>query len=93
MSSTPVIASEAKQSLSSLPSAFFVSFATGLLPLDDACSIGHALRGGRFGEFWRYRVGDFRMIAYAAAGDYTIVVKAIDILGNDTTKTVKVTVE
>jgi DNA modification methylase len=30
--------------------------------------------------------------AYAEPGDYTIVVKVIDILGNDTTKTVKVTV-
>ena len=30
--------------------------------------------------------------AYADPGDYTIVVKVIDILGNDTTKTVKVTV-
>ena len=31
--------------------------------------------------------------AYAEAGEYNIVVKVIDILGNDTTKTVKVTVE
>jgi DNA modification methylase len=30
---------------------------------------------------------------YADAGDYTVVVKVIDILGNDTTKTVKVTVK
>ena len=30
--------------------------------------------------------------AYAEAGEYTIVVKVIDILGNDTTKTVKVSV-
>ncbi len=30
--------------------------------------------------------------SYAEAGDYTIVVKVIDILGNDTTKTVKVRV-
>lgn len=29
---------------------------------------------------------------YAEAGEYTIVVKVIDILGNDTTKTVKVRV-
>jgi DNA modification methylase len=31
--------------------------------------------------------------AYADPGDYTVVVKVIDILGNDTTKTVKVTVK
>jgi hypothetical protein len=30
--------------------------------------------------------------AYDAPGAYTIVVKVIDILGNDTTKTLKVTV-
>jgi mRNA interferase RelE/StbE len=31
--------------------------------LDDARSIGQALTGGRFGELWRYRVGDYRVIA------------------------------
>jgi adenine-specific DNA-methyltransferase len=30
--------------------------------------------------------------AYAEPGDYTIVVKVIDILGNDTTKTMRVTI-
>jgi len=30
--------------------------------LDDPRSIGQALRGSRLGEFWRYRVGDFRLI-------------------------------
>ena len=30
---------------------------------------------------------------YDEPGDYTVVVKVIDILGNDTTKTVKVKVE
>ena len=32
-------------------------------PLDDARSIGQALKGDRFGEFWRYRIGDYRVIA------------------------------
>ena len=31
-------------------------------PLDDPRSIGSALRGGKFGEFWKYRVGDWRVI-------------------------------
>lgn len=31
--------------------------------LDDPRSIGQALKGDRFGEFWRYRVGDHRVIA------------------------------
>jgi mRNA interferase RelE/StbE len=30
--------------------------------LDNPRSIGKALQGARFGEFWRYRVGDFRLI-------------------------------
>ena len=31
--------------------------------LEDARSIGEALRGSRLGEFWKYRVGDYRIIA------------------------------
>lgn len=30
--------------------------------LDDPRSIGDALKGSRLGEFWRYRVGDYRII-------------------------------
>ena len=31
--------------------------------LDDPRSIGEALHGKKFGEFWKYRVGDIRIIA------------------------------
>lgn len=31
--------------------------------LDDPRSIGEALRGSRLGEFWKYRIGDYRVIA------------------------------
>jgi len=31
-------------------------------PLDHPRSIGQALHGARLGEFWKYRVGDFRLI-------------------------------
>ena len=31
--------------------------------LDDPRSIGEALRGKDFGDFWKYRVGDWRIIA------------------------------
>lgn len=31
--------------------------------LDDPRSIGQALKGSRLGEFWKYRVGDCRVIA------------------------------
>jgi mRNA interferase RelE/StbE len=30
--------------------------------LDNPRSIGKALHGVRFGEFWRYRLGDYRLI-------------------------------
>ena len=30
--------------------------------LDDPRSIGAALRGSKLGEFWKYRVGDYRII-------------------------------
>jgi hypothetical protein len=39
----------------------------------------------------RTRRSNWRSRTYALAGDYAIVVKVIDILGNDTTKTVNVT--
>jgi mRNA interferase RelE/StbE len=31
--------------------------------LDDPRSIGKTLHGSRLGEFWKYRVGDYRLIA------------------------------
>jgi mRNA interferase RelE/StbE len=34
-----------------------------LTHLDDPRSIGEALTGPRFGQLWKYRVGDYRLIA------------------------------
>lgn len=34
-----------------------------LARLDDPRSIGEALKGFRLGAFWKYRVGDYRIIA------------------------------
>ena len=31
--------------------------------LDDPRSIGEALKGARLGAFWKYRVGDWRVVA------------------------------
>jgi mRNA interferase RelE/StbE len=31
--------------------------------LDDPRSIGEALKGSKLGDFWKYRVGDFRIVA------------------------------
>lgn len=30
--------------------------------LDDPRAIGDALKGSRLGEFWKYRVGDYRIV-------------------------------
>jgi mRNA interferase RelE/StbE len=32
-------------------------------PLDDPRSLGEALKGSELGELWKYRVGDYRIIA------------------------------
>jgi mRNA interferase RelE/StbE len=41
-----------------------VTFLHGrLAALDDPRSIGEALKGSKLGEFWKYRVGDYRIIA------------------------------
>ena len=31
--------------------------------LDDPRSLGEALKGSKLGAFWKYRVGDYRLIA------------------------------
>lgn len=33
-----------------------------LATLEDPRSIGEALRGSELGEFWKYRIGDWRLI-------------------------------
>lgn len=33
-----------------------------LAPLENPRSIGQALQSSRLGEFWKYRVGDYRLI-------------------------------
>jgi len=34
-----------------------------LAPLDNPRSLGEALTGSKLGEYWKYRVGDYRIIA------------------------------
>jgi mRNA interferase RelE/StbE len=41
--------------------------------LDDPRVIGTSLKGKEFGDYWRYRIGDFRVVA-------SIVDKAVRIL-------------
>ena len=46
-------------------------------PLDDPRSIGEALKGSRLGEFWKYRVGDYRIISSIEDGALRILVVKI----------------
>ena len=39
-----------------------LKFLQRIAKLDDPRSIGEALHGSPLGEFWKYRVGDYRMI-------------------------------
>ena len=34
-----------------------------VISLKDPRSVGQALKGSKLGEFWKYRVGEFRIIA------------------------------
>lgn len=42
--------------------------------LDDPRSIGDALKGSTLGAFWKYRVGDYRIIASIEDGALRILV-------------------
>ncbi|NLV23335.1 MAG: type II toxin-antitoxin system RelE/ParE family toxin [Deltaproteobacteria bacterium] len=45
--------------------------------LDDPRSIGEALKGSKLGAFWKYRVGDYRIIASIEDGALCILVVRI----------------
>jgi mRNA interferase RelE/StbE len=42
--------------------------------LDDPRSIGQALKGSKLGDFWKYRVGDYRIITSIEDGALRILV-------------------
>lgn len=42
--------------------------------LDDPRSVGEALKGSKLGEFWKYRVGDYRVIAHIEDGALRVLV-------------------
>jgi mRNA interferase RelE/StbE len=48
-----------------------------LAQLDDPRAIGEALKGARLGGFWKYRVGDYRIIAHIDDGAVRIIVVRI----------------
>ena len=45
--------------------------------LDDPRSIGEALKGSRLGDFWKYRVGDYRIISNIEDGTLSVLVVKI----------------
>jgi mRNA interferase RelE/StbE len=45
-----------------------------IAPLENPRDIGEALKGSALGEFWKYRVGDFRLICRIVDAQITIVV-------------------
>ncbi|TAM64390.1 MAG: type II toxin-antitoxin system RelE/ParE family toxin [Rhodanobacter sp.] len=47
---------------------------TRVAPLDDPRSLGEALKGSKLGDFWKYRVGDYRIIADIQDGVLCILV-------------------
>ena len=48
-----------------------------IAPLDDPRSIGEALKGSKLGDFWKYRVGDYRIIASIEDGALRVLVVKI----------------
>jgi mRNA interferase RelE/StbE len=48
-----------------------------LTALDDPRSIGEALKGSKLGDLWKYRVGDYRVIARIEVDKVVILVLAI----------------
>jgi mRNA interferase RelE/StbE len=48
-----------------------------LAKLDDPRSIGEVLKGSKLGELWKYRVGDYRIIANIEDHTLRIVVVRI----------------
>ncbi|MBA4265500.1 MAG: type II toxin-antitoxin system mRNA interferase toxin, RelE/StbE family [Comamonadaceae bacterium] len=48
-----------------------------LSPLDDPRSLGEALSGARLGSYWKYRVGDWRIVCDIQ--DQRIVVRVLRI--------------
>ena len=48
-----------------------------VLGLGDPRLIGEALKGARLGEFWKYRVGDYRIICRIEDGRLCVLVVTI----------------
>ena len=55
-----------------------VSFMTErIAPLENPRSTGKALTGNVFGAFWRYRLGDYRIVCEVQDGEVSVLVVGI----------------
>jgi mRNA interferase RelE/StbE len=45
-----------------------------IAPLENPRDLGQALKGSALGEFWKYRVGDYRLVCKIIDARITIVV-------------------
>jgi mRNA interferase RelE/StbE len=45
--------------------------------LEDPRSIGEPLKGSKLGDFWKYRVGDYRLISDIQDGELRVLVVRI----------------
>jgi mRNA interferase RelE/StbE len=48
-----------------------------IAPLEDPRSLGEALKGSQLGQFWKYRVGDCRIICAIEDGELLVLVVRI----------------
>ncbi len=48
-----------------------------VVKLDDVRSIGEALKGSKLNKFWKYRVGDYRVIVNIEDGALRILIVRI----------------
>ena len=55
----------------------FVFLKKRIALLDDPRSVGEALKGTYLGEYWKYRVGDYRIIAKIEDDVVTVLVLSV----------------
>ena len=65
------------QKLDAVVAKRIVKFLTRIERLEDPRSVGEALKGSTLGAFWKYRVGDFRIICDINDQKITVLVVRI----------------
>ena len=48
-----------------------------IAPAEDPRAIGEALKGSKLGDFWKYRVGDYRIICAIEDGELRVLILRI----------------